>query len=134
MATEVKKPTTLYREGDHSPPVRAAKNADMRRYRREIAEAVFGPEVRARVLDQVRSGTRLSEAAAQANVSAMLVHGRARWDPEFARLLDKALEAYSRPFMGEYCGTPTGYRSGCRCRECRAAHTEDAARRRAGGA
>lgn len=130
MATLVKKPTTLYRDGDRTPPVRDAKNADHRVYRRAIASAVFGPVQRARVLDQLRGGTPLPEAARGVSVTAAQVHGRARWDPEFRAALDDALDAYSAPFKSDKCGTATGYRNRCRCRPCRTAHAAETDRYR----
>ncbi|MBO2461573.1 hypothetical protein [Actinomadura violacea] len=133
MATEMidKKPTTLYREGNRSAPVIRGKSESLRAYRRQIADAEFGPDARAHVLQQVSSGVPLAEAAAQVNVSIVRVYGRALWDEEFRVQLDDALDAYSAPFMSDKCGTPAGYRRRkCRCRNCRAAHSEETARYR----
>lgn len=126
-----KKLTTLYREGDRSTRVIRGKNESLRAYRRQIADAMFGPKARAHVLQQVSSGVPLAEAAAQVHVSVVRVHGRALWDEEFRQQLDDALDEYSRPFMSDKCGTPAGYRRmKCRCRDCRAAHSEETNRYR----
>jgi hypothetical protein len=102
-----------------------------RTYRRGLAEATFGARSRAQVLEALRGGASVPQAAAQVFVSAAQVHGRTRWDPAFRVALDDALDVGSASRMSEYCGTPTGYRSRrCRCRQCRAAHTEETSRYR----
>lgn len=130
VATDTQKPTTLYRYGQRNPTTRTGHNAYSRGYRREIADAVLGPDVRAHLLEQIRSGTPLPVAARAVGRTPAQVHGRARWDPEFRKLLDDALEEYSAPYKGEHCGTPTGYRYQCRCKPCRRAHAEETDRYR----
>lgn len=137
MATQTpkKKPTTLYRDGSRDDYAREGKNAAHRSYRRSLADAAFGPAARDWIIEQVASGVPLPQAVEAmpvglGRVSVVQVHGRARWDPDFRRRLDDALDAYSAPYKSDKCGTPTGYRNGCRCRPCRTAHAQETGRYR----
>jgi hypothetical protein len=99
------------------------KTASVRLYRREMAEAAFPARNRAVFLEKVREGVQPRLAAEAVNVSLPQVYGRARWDREFQKKLDEALEIWSADRMSDQCGTPTGYRlRKCLCRRCRSAH------------
>jgi hypothetical protein len=130
VATDFQKPTTRYRSGERRPHIITAKTAAVRDYRRRLADSVFGPQAQERLLKLIHQGVSLPQAARQIPVSPGQVHGRARWDPEFAALLDEALEVWSEPYKSDRCGSSTGYRNGCRCRRCRTAHNQDTERYR----
>ncbi|WP_280426425.1 hypothetical protein [Nocardia carnea] len=100
---------------------RAEHAAVSRRWRHELADAVFNARDRHMLLAAVRDGVRVSEAAAAVGVTHQQVYGRTEWDPDFRDALEEALTT-SCP-AGAYCGTPSGKRRhGGRCLACRRAH------------
>lgn len=129
--SSAKAATTLYRNGDRTRAVVVGKNDATRAYRRDLADAEFPPRARAAVLLSIRAGHTVTEAAKAFHLSPQAVHGRARWDTDFAAELDDALEEGSRPRQGPHCGTPGGWRHHrCFCRRCRAAHNAEVKRYR----
>lgn len=114
--------TTRYRYGARDTTARHAHATDSREWRRSIADAEFGRGSRRRLLLLLRRSTPLSEAAAKVGVTSQRVYGRAKWDPEFAGLLEEALAEGCPARSRGKCGTSTGYKIGGQCRACRNAH------------
>ncbi|MEW1657904.1 hypothetical protein [Streptomyces sp. NPDC093707] len=104
-------PVTLYRVGCRCQPCVAAHSAESLERRRALAEEVFTPERRRRILDLVASQMPVAEAAEKAGVTLHQVYGRANWDAEFADELDEA--GWSLCLLGQdhpQCSTASGYR------------------------
>lgn len=95
----------------------ARRDAD-RRYRREIADAVLPAATRAGLLILLRSGQPFAGACADVGISPQLAHGYRRYNPQWAKELDKALLAGRDPSLDH--GSEYAYRIGrCRCPDCR---------------
>ena len=74
-------------------------------------------------------GGSVAVAAKAEGVTAATVWGYARYDERFRQQLDEATTAH-RTCTPSSRGRPDGYRQGCRCPECRAAHSEETGRYR----
>lgn len=72
------------------------------------------------LLDRLRSGSDYGEALRAVGVSPQRVTAHRSRDEEFAARFDDALMTGRNPGLRH--GHYTGWRSGCRCPECRAAH------------
>lgn len=118
---------TRYRQKARDPKARAAHAADTNSWRRSVAEADFGPDEHAELFAGLRSGLRITAAAAAIGMTANAVYGRASWDGEFADALEHVL-ADTCP-AGDWCGRPAGVKHGGHCADCRRAHHPPNARR-----
>jgi hypothetical protein len=105
-ATSPKSDVTRWRQKARDPKARAAHAADTTSWRRSLAEADFGPEEQAELIENLRAGLRITEAAAAVGMTANAVYGRARWDVEFGNALEQVL-AETCP-AGDMCGRPAG--------------------------
>lgn len=89
---------------------------DMRRGR-----AIFRIDwVRDQILDILASGGTFADVHAQTGLTSQALHGAARTDADWRAALDEALMVGRDPDLAH--GTPSGWRRGCRCPECRAEH------------
>jgi hypothetical protein len=108
-----------WRRGIRDIAARLAHNADTTSWRRSIAEAVFDADDQAHVLEELRRGARVTEAAAAVGLAVNALYGRAEWDADFADRLEETL-ANTCP-AGDYCGRPAGVKHGGHRRACRRA-------------
>lgn len=111
---------TRYRQRARDAAARAAHAADTTSWRRSIAEADFGPDEQQQLVDALRRGASMTQAAAEIGLSTNLVYGRTQWDPDFSSELEAALTETCP--AGELCGRPAGVKHGGHCAACRAAH------------
>ncbi|MGW2496174.1 hypothetical protein ACWCV2_16950 [Streptomyces pseudogriseolus] len=130
-------PATLYRVGCRCPTCVRAHSADSQERKRALADEVFPPEKRARLVALVADSVPVAEATAEVGVTVGQVYGRATWDAAFAEEIDEA--AWSLCVLGQddpACSTASGYRGkpggksprpACRgtgCREWRRAQSQ----------
>lgn len=110
-----------WRRGARDDVARREHNDQTRDYRRQKTLARFTPEIERTVLESLRAGTPLVEAAALAGMTQQTLFGRGRFDAAWAARLDRALMAGRDPSVKH--GTDYTYKvKGCRCPECRGAH------------
>ncbi|MEV4335306.1 hypothetical protein AB0K02_33230 [Streptomyces sp. NPDC049597] len=83
-------PIVLWRVGCRCQRCRAAHASATTSEKRAIADALFSEEKRAQLLELVRAGTPVDEAAEQLSVSRGQVYGMANRDAEFRERLDEA--------------------------------------------
>jgi hypothetical protein len=105
--------------GCNCPDCRAAGAAFQRERERQQAERQFPPDKRAALLELIDQGTPFKQALAEVGVRAQQVWGRTWSDPEWGLQLQATIDR-ARPADIKH-GRQSGYRSGCRCSECRAA-------------
>lgn len=104
-----------------SPPAGAPDPRGLDRRRSQVL-ARFTGRVEEALLEMLRRGSSLSDAAEQIGLTPQAVFGRARWDREWASRLDSALMDGRDPYLSH--GTDHTYKQyGCRCPDCRAAHS-----------
>jgi tellurite resistance protein len=93
--------TTAYRRGVHTPETRRAHALGNAAVRRSWADRAFPEHERKIVLDALRRGALLAEAARMVDVYYQAILGRAKWDEDFAAALTAARAAGKRARMGE---------------------------------
>jgi hypothetical protein len=106
-----------WRLGCRQACCRAAHNEDSKTSRRAAADEAFPPEARAQLLRRLTQGATIADALPE-GITAGMMWGRARRDPEWAQALDAALFKGRDPHLKH--GTEMAYKRGCRCPECRA--------------
>lgn len=110
-----------WRRGARDDLARREHNRATREQRRRKALERFTPDLERAVLQALRSGVPLVEAAAQVGMTQQTLFGRARFDPAWAARLDRALMQGRDPGINH--GTSYAYKAHrCRCPECREAH------------
>jgi len=121
-------PASRYRYGDRD---RAAVEAHTRetRMQRIKRHPLADQALRSRILAAVQAGTSVAAAARAESLTAATVWGYTRYDPDFRAALDEATRRH-RTCSPVSRGRADGYRQGCRCPECRAAHTQETRRYR----
>lgn len=123
------RPSSRYRRGAHDyPEARAEHTRQSREWRRQLADAEFGPAHRAAFLAALGMASQVKPAAELVGVTAARVYGRMSWDPGFAGDVERML---AQTCVGrDHCSTVRGYRDGGRCAGCRAAKAADRGARR----
>lgn len=124
MATDLSR----WRSGDRDDAARRAHNHDLAQRRRQASLGRITPAMRQRIAAEIAEGRTLADAAAVAGLTARQVAVAARADPGWRCALDEALMAGRDPALPH--ATQAGYRRGCRCPQCRAAHHKKPLKRR----
>lgn len=114
-------PRTRYRYGDRDTPATDDHNRQSRQWRRDLAIAAMAP-YEADILKALAGGVHPRRAAAMAGLTINALHGRARWDADWKTRFDAALMRGRDPLLPH--GRTVGYKAGCLCPECRAAHNQ----------
>lgn len=110
-----------WRQGERGSKARREHNIETRDLRRKKTLARFTPGIERTLLESLREGVPLVEAAAQVGMQQQTLFGRARFDHGWKTRLDRALMAGRNPDVRH--GTDYVYKQyGCRCPECREAH------------
>lgn len=110
-----------YRVGARDLRARAGHAKESREWRHDLARIAFDGDDQAALFRGLRSGQRLSQAAALIGMTPNGIHGRARWDAKFRDALEAVLTETCP--AGDRCGTKSGKRNhGGHCRACRIAH------------
>lgn len=103
------------------PPLAGTPNPRERDQRRKRFLERFTEQVEESLLEMLRLGAALPDAAQQVGLTPQAVFGRAQWDRAWALRLDDALLAGRDPDIRH--GTDHSYKQHrCRCPDCRAAH------------
>ncbi|MGV9679096.1 hypothetical protein ACWDSJ_27760 [Nocardia sp. NPDC003482] len=126
MSRRLLNPNSRYHaQGARDAEARRGHAAASRRWRRQRAATRFTPDDQARLLELIRRGRTVAEAASEIGLSFQAVFKRTLWDPRFGDRLEKAL-AETCP-AGQWCGTAAGarfHRGHCRaCRHAKRART-----------
>ncbi|WP_433716976.1 hypothetical protein ACQP2U_42370 (plasmid) [Nocardia sp. CA-084685] len=87
---------------------RAAHAAASRQWRRALAAAAFNRDDQKRLLNAIRNGTTVANAARDLGLTHQAIYKRASWDTRFGNQLERAL-AETCP-AGTHCGKPSGAR------------------------
>lgn len=96
-------------------------NAQLADARRRRTQDAVPPKARRVVLRLVGQGRPLPDATAAADTTVPKINALARIDPTFRADLARARETLCQQRY-KSCGTPTGWRSGCRGTACLHAH------------
>jgi len=118
--SEVKHTTRWRTDKARDHLAREAHNAATREWWRKIRMAEWPEWRREKLLQLIREGYRVSEAAYELGTTYQDVYGIARIDDSFQQELDEALRDAAPP--GVKHGTPWGYKQGCACPSCKQAH------------
>lgn len=110
-----------WRQGARDDRARREHNKATRDQRRRKTLERFTPDLERSVLEAIRNGVPLPQAAAEVGMTQQTLFGRARFDPAWAARVDRALMQGRDPGINH--GTSHAYKAHrCRCPECREAH------------
>lgn len=101
------------------------RNSDLRRGRRQrnIIESME-PRLGG-LLESLKAGRTVQEAAREAGLTPQAVHGRMQWDAEFGQKIEAARAPHRRAAPQTVAKhSAWGYRRGCRCEACTTAHAD----------
>lgn len=113
------KPASRYRYGKRDPVARAEHTRQSREWRRDLADAAFPVVDQRKFLRLLWRYGDLPSAAERVGQTVMAIYGRAKWDREFAALVERVLTHLCRD--NPRCGQWDGYKRGGRCSACRQA-------------